>query len=247
MGKICKICSIEKDESEYNKAGGGKWLQPYCKPCDSIRKKKYFDNNKERLNKKSRDNYLKNRKLVPPEIKKKNIERSIEILKINAKKYREEIGVISKEEKKRRKSDCDRRYREKNKEKLKIKKKEYYDKIGLEKAKQWQLSKKTDLNYVTKKRLRGRIYAALKKGIKSDSTINLLGCSIEHFKAHFESLFTEGMSWEKYLEGGIHIDHKIPCASFDLTDEKQQKICFHYTNLQPLWWIDNLIKGAKII
>lgn len=45
---------------------------------------------------------------------------------------------------------------------------------------------------------------------------------------------------------GWHVDHIIPCSSFDLTDIKQQKICFHYTNLQPLWAIDNLKKSNKI-
>lgn len=45
--------------------------------------------------------------------------------------------------------------------------------------------------------------------------------------------------------GEWHIDHIKPCASFDLTDPEEQKECFHYTNLQPLWAKDNLNKGAK--
>jgi hypothetical protein len=44
-----------------------------------------------------------------------------------------------------------------------------------------------------------------------------------------------------------HVDHIIPCSSFDLTDSEQQKKCFHYTNLQPLWAIDNLKKSNKIL
>ena len=52
------------------------------------------------------------------------------------------------------------------------------------------------------------------------------------------------MSWDKI--NLIHIDHIIPCSSFDLSDPKQQKICFHYTNLQPLWAVDNLKKGARL-
>jgi hypothetical protein len=60
-----------------------------------------------------------------------------------------------------------------------------------------------------------------------------------------ESLFLEGMSWDNY--GKWHIDHIRPCSSFDLSDTEQQKICFNYKNLQPLWAEDNLRKGAKVI
>jgi hypothetical protein len=48
------------------------------------------------------------------------------------------------------------------------------------------------------------------------------------------------MSWDNYGIKGWHIDHIIPCAAFDLTDPEQQKICFHYTNLRPLYWADNI-------
>ena len=51
------------------------------------------------------------------------------------------------------------------------------------------------------------------------------------------------MSWDNY--GDWHVDHIRPCASFDLTNEDEQRICFHYKNLQPLWGPDNLEKGAK--
>lgn len=53
------------------------------------------------------------------------------------------------------------------------------------------------------------------------------------------------MTWENYGVHGWHIDHIRPCKSFDLTDPEQQKECFHYTNLQPLWWWENLEKGGK--
>jgi len=61
--------------------------------------------------------------------------------------------------------------------------------------------------------------------------------------AHLESLFLPGMSWEnRHL---WHIDHVLPCAAFDLTNPKEQRRCFHYTNLQPLWALDNIKKRAK--
>ena len=79
---------------------------------------------------------------------------------------------------------------------------------------------------------------------KQDKTYDLLGCSKEEFTKYFEAKFTEDMSWEK-VGKDIHLDHIKPCCSFDLTQEEEQKKCFHYTNLQPLWAQDNLSKGGK--
>ncbi len=79
---------------------------------------------------------------------------------------------------------------------------------------------------------------------KKNITYELLGCSKEEFINYFKSKFTKGMTWEK-VGPEIHIDHIIPICKFDLTKEEEQKKCFHYTNLQPLWAIDNLKKGGK--
>ena len=77
---------------------------------------------------------------------------------------------------------------------------------------------------------------------ESDQFHKLLGCTRKKLIEHLESNFEDGMSWENYGFEGWHIDHIIPCASFDLTDEEQQKKCFHYTNLQPLWGTENMMK-----
>ncbi len=94
--------------------------------------------------------------------------------------------------------------------------------------------------------LRARVRAAIIRdgGDKSDKTMQLVGCSIEHLRQHLEAQFTDGMTWDNH--GEWHIDHIKPCASFDLTDEKQQLECFNYANLQPLWAKENLSKGANI-
>lgn len=81
--------------------------------------------------------------------------------------------------------------------------------------------------------------------IKNSRTLRLLGCSIEKFKQHLESLFLPGMSWANRCLW--HIDHKRPISSFDLTTGAGQRAAFHYTNCQPLWAVDNLRKGAKIV
>lgn len=106
-----------------------------------------------------------------------------------------------------------------------------------------KLKWKSDLNFRIKENLRGRLYKAVSGLSKSNTTLHLLGCTIEDLRVHLEAQFQSGMTWDNY--GEWHIDHKKPCASFDLTDSNQQKQCFHYTNLQPLWAIDNLIKSKK--
>jgi hypothetical protein len=92
---------------------------------------------------------------------------------------------------------------------------------------------------------RRRMKSALSGVSKSDSTKRLLGCTGVYLREYLKSQFTDGMSWENYGLYGWHIDHIRPCASFDLTNPVQQRKCFHYTNLQPLWAIDNLQKADK--
>jgi hypothetical protein len=104
----------------------------------------------------------------------------------------------------------------------------------------------TNLNYHIAWNLRAKVRMALHGRAKTASTLNLLGCSLDDFIRHLESLFTFGMTWENYGLRGWHIDHKRPCASFDLSQPAQQRACFHYTNLQPLWAFDNLSKGNRI-
>lgn len=92
--------------------------------------------------------------------------------------------------------------------------------------------------------LRHRVWMALKGKTKSDSTMGLIGCSLQELKKHLESKFKPGMTWKNY--GPVwHVDHLKPCAKFDLTDPEQQKICFHWTNLQPLFKAENMCKGDR--
>jgi len=121
-------------------------------------------------------------------------------------------------------------------------------KILNEKHKEYEKNRKlTDAEFKLIKTLRSRLSRAIKrqKSNKCDTTIELLGCSISFLKIFLEAKFKEGMTWENH--GKWHIDHIKPCASFNLLDEEEQKKCFHYTNLQPLWASENLSKGCKYI
>ena len=101
-----------------------------------------------------------------------------------------------------------------------------------------------NLNFKMSNNIRTRIRNALKRNSKSSSSFDLIGCDLSYLKHHLESKFTNGMSWENY--GDWQIDHKIPCSFFDLSNEENQKLCFHYSNLQPLWKEDNLRKSSKL-
>jgi hypothetical protein len=102
----------------------------------------------------------------------------------------------------------------------------------------------TDINFRLAGAIRARFRLALKnRKARPGSVIKLLGCSIDHARTYLESLFLPGMSWDNH--GEWHIDHKKPLSSFDLTDFAQMAEACHFTNLQPLWAIDNIRKGGR--
>jgi hypothetical protein len=104
---------------------------------------------------------------------------------------------------------------------------------------------RTDPLYRIKTILRARLGMALKGKVKSAKTMKLLGCSYSHAQNHLEKQFLPGMTWENH--GTWHVDHMMPCNSFDLEDPEQQRRCFHYTNLQPMWGKENMSKQDKIL
>ena len=115
--------------------------------------------------------------------------------------------------------------------------------------------------YQITKNLRVRVYHAImsQQAIKSGKTFDLVGCNVQFLISHLEKQFTEDMSWDNYGRDGWHIDHIIAIDHFDMSNPEQQKIAFHWTNLQPLWAttkialrhgsnkMGNIDKGNKII
>lgn len=134
---------------------------------------------------------------------------------------------------KNEKSYYDKKYRKDNKDKIKQYKRN------------WDTKNKSNPIFKIKRNLRRRIHHVIKDNYKSDSTVNLLGCSVEEFKLYLESKFQPGMTWDNYGLGQDkwHIDHIRPCCDFDLSKDEEQRKCFHYSNMQPLWEKDNLKKS----
>lgn len=102
--------------------------------------------------------------------------------------------------------------------------------------------------YVLKSRISARLSVTLKSGKMGKTTQDILGYTYEELCEHIESLFTEGMTWEKLMCGEIELDHIIPLAHFkaDCIESDDFKKCWSLDNLQPLWKIDNRKKGARL-
>tara|TARA_R100001530_G_C4254503_1_gene138774 strand:+ start:64 stop:693 length:630 start_codon:yes stop_codon:yes gene_type:complete len=198
--------------------------------------KEYYLKNKGRIKERQKEYHLKNKKRITERTKKYYLK--------NKKRIRER----------------QKKYHLKNKEYMKEYKKEYYLKnkeATKARNKKWKLENKehtrnhernryqTDINFRLLKNCRGRVLRALKFNPKSARTMELIGCTIDELRQHLESKFKPWMTWKNHGLGGWDIDHISPCAKFDFTDPEQQKICFHYTNLQPLEHIANIKKGVK--
>jgi transcription elongation factor Elf1 len=253
----CPKCRKEKDESEF-KAKNDR-LTKACSACREICKK-WRAKNKERVklyNKFIKDK-TKNKDLNWADIKTENdITDSVKGFPSNHRVLHETINeIIGKKcctckkwsaltnynkskthwDKLRNEcKDCLVAWRKKNRKQIQATMTKYERK-----------RKKIDPEFKLTKTLRSRLNSALrrKKTAKNDRTMDLIGASAAHVKGYLEAKFTEGMTWKNH--GAWHIDHIKPCCSFDLTNPEEQKKCFHYTNLQPLWAKDNLEKGGRI-
>lgn len=220
MTGICRVCGNEFEKT---------WSANRCLPCSLEYRREYGRIHAKELCEKQKEYAKKNKekikeycKNISPEKRARNIERS-------RKYYQEHREAILQQQ-----SEYGKAKRAENREKERIRKRNRY------------------LNnpaYKIESNIRSRMKQAFNHQLttKKDTFYKLVGCNLETLKAHLEALFLPGMTWENKSRNGWHIDHIIPCASFDLTDPKQQRACFHYTNLQPLWAKDNLKKGCKVM
>lgn len=234
---LCKICNIEFIKKNYkqiccNKECSKKHGKMYIKQY-GIRNKEYLKEYNKKLKLKYKNNPIK-----------RNREKELERIRVN-KKYIENL-----EYKKRKKLEA-KQYRQ-------LHHQEVLEREKLRKLKNREINLenlayryKNDIDFRLRHQLAHRIKYLIKRkeinNIKYHKTLELLGCSIIEFKEHLEKQFKEGMNWNNHKKFGWHIDHIIPTSSFDLSKEEEQKKCFHYINLQPLWWYDNLEKSNKIL
>lgn len=147
--------------------------------------------------------------------------------------------------------DKKRTYYEKNKVEILYKKKqrevnnpEHHSKLI---KKSWLKRMSNPINLL-KNSLRHRTTSVItyKKFQRNTDRHSFLGISYELLIIHIERQFQKGMTWENHGRGPgkWQIDHIIPLASANTLEEVYERC--HYTNLQPLWWIENLTKNARV-
>jgi hypothetical protein len=211
-----------------------------CRNKHTKIQQKYREEHIEIIKQKTQQYYQKNREVIKEKSKKYRKEHKQYIKLWKQKNYlKNKIKILSQM----------KIYRQNHKPEAK----EYAKKYNKENRKQLNKYIRKYLENPLKlliARSRNRMWSVLKGKTKSDTTKKLIGCSIEDLKKHLERQFTKGMSWSNWGRGWNnkgkkqwHVDHIIPCASFDLRITEQQKICFNYSNLQPLWAEDNLRKN----
>jgi len=261
--KICYNCKIKKALTEFYRDKRLKdGRKNTCKLClferNKEKRKLFYLKNKERLLKKQND-YYKDYREERKHYQKNRRKNFSELVKaLDRKRYHKDVEKSRKQRIKNYHKDVEKSRRvkrewvQKNKEKAVLQDKKYKSSPrGRARTNKRQREKlKNDVKFRLNNRIRARIHEVLKKKGKRKalSTLKYLGVpNFDFLKKYLESKFKPGMNWKNNTVHGWHIDHIVPCASFDFNEVEQQKKCWHYTNLQPLWAIDNMKKGSKII
>jgi hypothetical protein len=228
MNKTCTKCYLEKPLEDFNKAKGRRdGYREVCKLCRNI--------------------VARSKSYKPSNIKEKQCrECSIIKLILNFHFNKRNLDGYDKDCKDCRKIKSKNQYI-KNGEKIRAKRTEYYNKNKIEiweKKKVYETNKrKNDPFFKLKRNLRNRLWYALKNTSWKKNThfTNYIGCGRDQLISHLELQFQPGMTWENY--GLWEVDHIKPLANA-ITEQELYNLC-HYTNIQPLWELDNQKKSNK--
>ena len=236
MKQKCNKCEIEKPLKDFSKDKSRRiGVCKICKICASIQNKIYTTENREKIKRYRKKYLVKNFKKTRAAEKRYRKESSIKV-KACRKKYQMENKEKIKNDRIKNKEKI-KAYRVKNKDKAKEQHRIYM-------CQAYKTDSKFKLNSLMSNAIRG----SLKNGKNGRQWESLVGYSIDDLKKHFEKLFTVGMSWDKFLEGEIHIDHKHPISVHNFTKPEHEdfKRCWALKNLQPMWALENISKGAKL-
>lgn len=238
--KYCKTCKAWKILSLFSKKGNNS-RKHICKNCDRMIGAKYRFNNYE-LEKLR--HYIYDNSEHGKSIHSKYYYNHHEKLRADQAIYNEE----HKEEIKLQQREAYAEDPEKFKERQRLYRENPVNKGLIRLTKKFNIRNKRQSDPVFKLMdgLRTHFYIMLNGNMKVDSVRKLIGCTKEELLDKLEEKFQPGMTRENRGNNGWHVDHIISCALYNFNSEEEQKCCYHYSNLQPLWARDNMAKGKKL-
>jgi len=119
------------------------------------------------------------------------------------------------------------------------------DRVNLLKRKRQKERRQNDPAWAIKQDIGSRLNHIIGNRQKCASTLRLLKCSKLKLMGHLESQFSQYMTWHNRGKHGWHIDHRIPCTAFNMENPLEQRVCWWYKNLQPMWAKENIVKRDK--
>lgn len=253
--KKCNSCNLEKPITDFSKQKKGRHgVRGSCKACIKIAARTYYIANAEKINAISRKYY----KTYPEKTKR--------YLEVNAERIKRVGGEYRIREKEKLKIKSKRYYKE-NKELIKLYGKAYREahrERAKERSKAYRIANPGKVRNINKEYQRkqyrenvtfklnrimsGGMRSSLHGNKNRQVWLSLVPYTVEQLKKHLEKLFTGSMTWEKFLNGEIHIDHKIPKSIFNFSKAEHTDFnkCWALKNLQPMWALENIKKGNKI-
>jgi len=141
-----------------------------------------------------------------------------------------------------------RKWQEENSEHLKEYRKQCYVDMKEYHRKYMNYKRKTDLKYSFNNRISRAIAKALKGNKNGRRWENLVGYSLDDLVKHLKKTIPKNYNWQDYLNGKLHVDHKIPISAFNYTKSEHPdfKKCWMLSNLQLLPITENLKKHNKL-
>lgn len=205
--------------------------------------KNYYINNINKIKKYRIENKDKIRKYMKDYLKSYYIENKERIKKQHRKYYEKNL--------KKTLVDC-KIYRMNNDEQIKKAYKRWREanpeKVRIANNKWKKERRKIDLKYNLTKKISETIRMSLKGNKNGRHWEALVEYTLNDLIKRLKRTMPKGYAWQDYLDGKLHIDHKIPISAFnfDKSNQIDFRRCWALSNLQLLPAKENLEKYNKL-
>ena len=169
-------------------------------------------------------------------------------IKKNEEENKEYMKIYRQATKKHKKQ-----YRIDNREGIAKYKKQYCidnkEKIAKYRKQHFAIKYRTDLKFNLNNKIKASIRYSLKGNKAGRHWEDLVGYTLKDLIKRLKKTIPKGYIWQDYLEGKLHIDHKIPVSAFnfDKSENPDFQKCWALSNLQFLPAHENLIKSTKLL